>query len=204
MKESFGRPYYDLLHAVAWVHAKLAGIEPDTALEQVVSETEKRAIGENISLEHFLSENASRYPGGLTWPDRYDAQLMQAASEALHEQIRKDANAPNWFDVVESAVSEALQRGEIIAYGIKDTEGDVMPVPSIQWLDLRLHYGPARARSKNYFSPDAETWNELSFKREALQKLWPDPSASGEALPRRLGRRRTRNDPMSIEIDTAI
>jgi hypothetical protein len=95
----------------------------------------------------------------------------------LEATERQGACYPS-FSAAEKAIGEALQTGKLTAYGLRNGEGDLVDIPSVQWGELKTYWGcdsADHAGPSDCFRPMASRWFTLRFKRKAILALWPDP-----------------------------
>lgn len=157
--DPFEAQYWNLMQVLAWVYLGSCDVVRDAG-------TPAAERG------HFFEEH--------TLPDGRQELIKRKAGRFTIidlgvEQAYRNGSCYPLFRLAEAAVIEALEAGRLTAYGLKNREGDLQEVPSLQWADLKFWYDPDFAGPKEVFRFGATQWHDLRFQRKDVLAIWSDP-----------------------------
>ncbi len=74
-------------------------------------------------------------------------------------------------------LSQILQEGKIMAYGVANGIGELKLIEAYKWADLTICWDDVPKHTEAYptgFSDRAAKWNNLRFERKGVLEIWPD------------------------------
>ena len=113
-----------------------------------------------------------------------DERIYQGYTYAPDRPINgayRDSKGANTLSKIEESLLGALRRNELSAWGKKNGLGDVQDVPQRQWAYLEFNLEGDRdpyAEQPDRDRTGSTRWEDLSFSRDRVLELWPDPLAS--------------------------
>jgi hypothetical protein len=195
---AFRETYWNILQTLGWIQTRDENIVAHLSKNNTdfgSYQKEDRLPGQFVEI--FADPPDERYAEDAAV---FDAMHTEDDDKKASELTRQKVSSGKIGTVEQSReqLLEALSAKSIVAYGYKNDEGDLVPVPEIFWIDAEFDFVKKIARKEARPEFRSTTWHAIMFEREAVLNKWPGQKLSGPETPKlksRAGRRPTYDWP---------